>query len=77
MAVATVAAAIVEPEHALTKPIDNLFSRAHEISRWVKCWQSYALCAGPRPDVLEAECGFRKLVGFRGTPYPSRRTASS
>jgi transposase-like protein len=49
-----------------TNLIENLFSRVREIGRRVKHWQSGTMVLRwTAAGVLEAECGFRKIVGFR------------
>jgi putative transposase len=52
-----------------TNLIENLFSRVREIGRRVKHWRSGTMV--PRwtaVGVLEAERGFRKLIGHRAMP---------
>lgn len=52
-----------------TNLIENLFSRVREIGRRVKRWQSGTMVLRwTAAGVLEAERGFRKLVGHRGMP---------
>ena len=52
-----------------TNLIENLFSRVREIGRRVKHWQSGTMVLRwTAAGVLEAECGFRKIVGFRALP---------
>lgn len=49
-----------------TNLIENLFSRVREIGRRVKRWQSGTMVLRwTAAGVLEAERGFRKLVGYR------------
>ena len=52
-----------------TNLIENLFSRVREIGHRVKCWQSGTMVLRwTATGVLEAERGFRKLVGYRALP---------
>ena len=52
-----------------TNLIENLFSRVREIGRRVKRWQSGTMVLRwTAAGVLEAERGFRKLVGYRAMP---------
>ncbi len=52
-----------------TNLIENLFSRVREIGRRVRRWQSGTMVLRwTAAGVLEAERGFRKLVGYRGMP---------
>ena len=52
-----------------TNLIENLFSRVGEIGRRVKRWQSGTMVLRwTAAGVLEAERGFRKLVGYRALP---------
>jgi putative transposase len=52
-----------------TNLIENLFSRVREIGRRVKHWQSGTMVLRwTAAGVLEAERGFRKLVGYRAMP---------
>jgi transposase-like protein len=52
-----------------TNLIENLFSRVREIGRRVKRWQSGTMVLRwTAAGVLEAERGFRKIVGFRTLP---------
>jgi putative transposase len=52
-----------------TNLIENLFSRVREIGRRVKRWQSGTMVLRwTAAGVLEAERGFRKIVGFRALP---------
>jgi len=52
-----------------TNLIENLFSRVREIGRRVKRWQSGTMVLRwTAAGVLEAERGFRKVVGHRGVP---------
>ena len=52
-----------------TNLIENLFSRVREIGRRVKRWQSGTMVLRwTAAGVLEAERGFRKLVGYRALP---------
>jgi putative transposase len=52
-----------------TNLIENLFSRVREIGHRVKCWQSGTMVLRwTATGVLEAERGFRKLVGYRAMP---------
>ena len=52
-----------------TNLIENLFSRVREIGRRVKRWQNGTMVLRwTAAGVLEAECGFRKLVGYRAMP---------
>src|SRR5271166_563582 len=59
------------PEHlervlSSTNLIENLFSRVREIGRRVKRWQSGTMVLRwTAAGVLEAERGFRKVVGYR------------
>jgi transposase-like protein len=49
-----------------TNLIENLFSRVREIGRRVRHWQSGTMVLRwTAAGVLEAERGFRKIVGFR------------
>ena len=62
------------PEHlervlSSTNLIENLFSRVREIGHRVKRWQSGTMVLRwTATGVLEAERGFRKLVGYRAMP---------
>ena len=62
------------PEHlervlSSTNLIENLFSRVREIGRRVRHWQSGTMVLRwTAAGVLEAERGFRKIVGFRALP---------
>ncbi len=52
-----------------TNLIENLFSRVREIGHRVKRWQSGTMVLRwTAAGVLEAERGFRKLVGYRAMP---------
>jgi len=52
-----------------TNLIENLFSRVREIGRRVKRWQSGTMVLRwTAAGVLEAERGFRKLIGYRAMP---------
>ena len=52
-----------------TNLIENLFGRVREIGRRVKRWQSGTMVLRwTAAGVLEAERGFRKLVGYRAMP---------
>jgi putative transposase len=52
-----------------TNLIENLFSRVREIGHRVKRWQSGTMVLRwTATGVLEAERGFRKLVGYRAMP---------
>jgi hypothetical protein len=52
-----------------TNLIENLFGRVREIGRRVKRWQSGTMVLRwTAAGALEAERGFRKLVGHRGMP---------
>jgi putative transposase len=52
-----------------TNLIENLFSRVREIGRRVKRWQSGTMVLRwTAAGVLEAQRGFRKLVGYRAMP---------
>ncbi len=52
-----------------TNLIENLFSRVREIGRRVKCWQNGTMVLRwTAAGVLEAQRGFRKLVGYRAMP---------
>jgi putative transposase len=52
-----------------TNLIENLFSRVREIGRRVKRWQSGTMVLRwTAAGVLEAQHGFRKLVGYRAMP---------
>jgi transposase-like protein len=52
-----------------TNLIENLFSRVREIGRRVRRWQNDTMVLRwTAAGVLEAERGFRKIVGFRGLP---------
>jgi putative transposase len=52
-----------------TNLIENLFSRVREIGRRVRHWQSGTMVLRwTAAGVLEAERGFRKIVGFRALP---------
>ena len=52
-----------------TNLIENLFSRVREIGRRVKRWQNGTMVLRwTAAGVLEAERGFRKLVGYRAMP---------
>jgi transposase-like protein len=52
-----------------TNLIENLFSRVREIGRRVKRWQSGTMVLRwTAAGVIEAERGFRKLVGYRALP---------
>jgi hypothetical protein len=49
--------------------IENLFRRDREIGRRVKRWQNGTIVLrGSAEGVLEAERGFRKVVGYRALP---------
>jgi putative transposase len=49
--------------------IENLFSRVREIGRRVKRWQNGTMVLRwTAAGVLEAQRGFRKLVGYRAMP---------
>lgn len=52
-----------------TNLIENLFGRVREIGRRVRRWQNGTMVLRwTAAGVLEAERGFRKIVGFRGLP---------
>jgi putative transposase len=52
-----------------TNLIENLFSRVREIGRRVRRWQSGTMVLRwSAAGVLEAERGFRKIVGYRAMP---------
>jgi putative transposase len=52
-----------------TNLIENLFGRVREIGRRVKRWQSGSMVLlWTAAGVLEAERGFRKVVGYRAMP---------
>ena len=52
-----------------TNLIENLFSRVREIGRRVRRWQSGTMVLRwTAAGVLEAERGFRKVLGYRGVP---------
>ena len=52
-----------------TNLIENLFSRVREIGHRVKRWQSGTMVLRwTAAGVLEAQRGFRKLVGYRAMP---------
>jgi putative transposase len=52
-----------------TNLIENLFSRVREIGRRVRRWQNGTMVLRwTAAGVLEAERGFRKLVGYRAMP---------
>ena len=52
-----------------TNLIENLFSRVREIGRRVKRWQNGTMVLRwTAAGVLEAQRGFRKLVGYRAMP---------
>ena len=52
-----------------TNLLENLFSRVREISRRVKRWQNGTMVLRwTAAGVLEAQRGFRKLVGYRAMP---------
>ena len=52
-----------------TNLIENLFGRVREIGRRVKRWQNGTMVLRwTAAGVLEAERGFRKLVGYRAMP---------
>lgn len=52
-----------------TNLIENLFSRVREIGRRVKRWQNGTMVLRwTAAGVIEAEHGFRKLVGYRAMP---------
>lgn len=52
-----------------TNLIENLFSRVREIGRRVKRWQGGTMVLRwTAAGVLEAERGFRKIVGYRAMP---------
>jgi hypothetical protein len=52
-----------------TNLIENLFSRVREIGRRVRRWQSGTMVLRwTAAGVLEAERGFRKVVGYRAMP---------
>jgi putative transposase len=55
-----------------TNLIENLFSRLREIGRRVKRWQNGTMVLRwTAAGVLEAQRGFRKLVGYRAMPILS------
>jgi putative transposase len=52
-----------------TNLAENLFSRVREIGRRVRHWQNGTMVLHwTAAGVLEAERGFRKLVGYRAMP---------
>jgi len=52
-----------------TNLIENLFGRVREIGRRVKRWQNGTMVLRwTAAGVLEAERGFRKLMGYRAIP---------
>ena len=56
-----------------TNLIENLFNRVREISRRIKRWQNGTMVLRwTAAGVLEAQRGFRKLVGYRATDLGCR-----